>query len=74
MVIWEVLSGQVPFSRCDIYAVVAKVSAPHDLKARGACGSRMVSGVCWNVVGHRDRATALGLGMHSGAWGKFQDF
>ena len=26
MVIWEVLSGQVPFSRCDVFAVVAKVS------------------------------------------------
>ena len=39
MVIWEILSEQVPFPRCDVYTVVTKVS-------KGECPARPRGASC----------------------------
>jgi len=50
MVIWEVLSGQVPFPRCDVYAVVVKVSkGEHPARPRGAEGTWFTDGI-WKML------------------------
>jgi serine/threonine protein kinase len=50
MVIYEVLSGQVPFNRCDVYAVVAKVGGgERPGRPRGAEGERFTNGV-WRIL------------------------
>jgi len=50
MVMYEVLSGQVPFPRCDVYAVVAKVSmGGRPGRPRGAEGKWFTDGV-WRIM------------------------
>ena len=52
MVIWEVLSGQVPFPRCDVYAVVAKVSrGERPTRPQGAGGTWFTDGI-WSMLKH----------------------
>ena len=50
MVIWEVLSGQVPFPRCDVYAVVAKVSrGERPTRPQGAGGTWFTDRI-WSML------------------------
>jgi hypothetical protein len=50
MVIYEVLSGQVPFHRCNVYAVVAKVSGgERPGRPRGAEGESFTDGI-WRIL------------------------
>jgi len=50
MVIWEVLSGQVPFTRCDVYAVVAKVGkGERPARPQGAGGMWFTDGI-WSML------------------------
>ena len=77
MVIWEVLSGQVPFPQYDACAVVVKVSKgehPDRPQGVGGRGSRMVSGGYWRVAGHPNGTTGRGSKMYSCAWRKVQGF
>ena len=50
MVIYEVLSGQVPFHRCNVYAVIAKVSeGERPGRPRGAEGEFFTDGI-WRIL------------------------
>jgi len=70
MVIYEVLSGKVPFYDYNYRMVVA--NALGDLKEWREHGSRMIFGVSWRVAGNPPRATDHGSRMSSSVWRKPQ--
>jgi serine/threonine protein kinase len=70
MLIYEVLSGQIPFSQqCGHpIALILRANALRDRKKWVGRGLRMKSGVCWSIAGSPVQATARGSGMYSSIW------
>ena len=61
MVVYEVLSGRVPFPKCSTPVIIRKVMGGEhlgDRRGHEGYGLQTICGGCWNIAGNLTRTTA----------------